>query len=120
MAPKPKDKSKAKEATTDKGGKAAKAAQQINVRHILCEKHGKKEEALAKLNSGASFDSVAREFSEDKARSGGSLGWKIKESLLPEFSAVAFVLAPSTTSSPKWGECKTSEGYHIMMVEGRK
>ncbi|KAK0933660.1 Peptidyl-prolyl cis-trans isomerase pin4 [Friedmanniomyces endolithicus] len=120
MAPKPKDKSKAKEAATDKGGKAAKAAQQINVRHILCEKHGKKEEALAKLNSGASFDSVAREFSEDKARSGGHLGWKTKESLLPEFSAVAFELATSTTNSPKWGECKTSEGYHIMMVEGRK
>ncbi len=73
MAPKAKDKSKAKEAATDKGGKAAKAAQQINVRHILCEKHGKKEEALAKLNSGASFDSVAREFSEDKARSGNYL-----------------------------------------------
>ncbi len=73
MAPKPKDKSKAKEAATDKGGKAAKAAQQINVRHVLCEKHGKKEEALAKLNGGASFDSVAREFSEDKARAGNYL-----------------------------------------------
>jgi len=70
MAPKPKDKSKPKEVAPDKGGKASKAAQQINVRHILCEKHGKKEEALAKLNSGASFDSVAREFSEDKARAG--------------------------------------------------
>jgi hypothetical protein len=35
-----------------------------------CEKHSKKEEALEKLKGGASFDSVAREFSEDKARSG--------------------------------------------------
>ncbi|KAK0353771.1 Peptidyl-prolyl cis-trans isomerase pin4 [Friedmanniomyces endolithicus] len=112
MAPKPKDKSKAKEAATDKGGKAAKAAQQINVRHVLCEKHGKKEEALAKLNGGASFDSVAREFSEDKARAGGSLGWKTKESLLPEFSAVAFELAASTTNSPKWGELR-STAYEI-------
>jgi hypothetical protein len=35
-----------------------------------CEKHGKKEEALEKLKAGASFDSVAKEFSEDKARVG--------------------------------------------------
>ena len=35
-----------------------------------CEKHSKKEEALAKLREGAKFDEVAREFSEDKARQG--------------------------------------------------
>lgn len=51
---------------------------------------------------------------------GGALGWKTKESLLEEFSKVAFDLEASTTGSPKWGECKTSEGYHIIMVEGRK
>jgi parvulin-like peptidyl-prolyl isomerase len=35
-----------------------------------CEKHAKKEEALAKLKAGAKFDDVAKEFSEDKARAG--------------------------------------------------
>ena len=66
------DKSKGKEAggAADKGGKQQKGAQSINVRHILCEKHSKKEEAVAKLNSGTKFDEVAREFSEDKARQG--------------------------------------------------
>jgi NIMA-interacting peptidyl-prolyl cis-trans isomerase 4 len=39
---------------------------------------------------------------------------------MPEFEAVAFELEASTTSSPKYGEVKTSEGYHIVMVEGRK
>lgn len=39
---------------------------------------------------------------------------------MPEFEAVAFELATSTTNKPTWGECKTSEGYHIIMVEGRK
>ncbi|EMF16695.1 FKBP-like protein [Sphaerulina musiva SO2202] len=122
MAPKGKgaaDKGKSKD-SKDGGGKAAKAAQTINVRHILCEKHAKKQEALAKLNAGAKFDEVAREFSEDKARTGGALGWKTKEALLPEFSAVAFELAASTTANPVIGECKTTEGYHIIMVEGRK
>nr|XP_036586697.1 peptidyl-prolyl cis-trans isomerase PIN4 [Colletotrichum truncatum]KAF6797254.1 peptidyl-prolyl cis-trans isomerase PIN4 [Colletotrichum truncatum] len=127
----------------EKGGKV-KGAQSINVRHILCEKHGKKEEALAKLKDGAKFDEVAREFSEDKARqgktsahrmtrrerkgrgsgtenhTGGSLGWKTKGSLDPKFEDVAFGLATSTTSSPVIGEAKSEFGYHIIMVEGKK
>ncbi|KAH9828667.1 Peptidyl-prolyl cis-trans isomerase PIN4 [Teratosphaeria destructans] len=74
MAPKgkgsDKNQGKGKDEGGDKGGKAAKGAKSVNVRHILCEKHSKKEEALAKLNSGAKFDDVAREFSEDKARQG--------------------------------------------------
>lgn len=78
MAPKGKEtakggKGKAKDATGEKSDKPAgklKPATSINVRHILCEKLSKKEEALAKLKGGAKFDEVAREFSEDKARQG--------------------------------------------------
>ncbi|KAK3682688.1 peptidyl-prolyl cis-trans isomerase PIN4 [Podospora appendiculata] len=103
----------------DKEGKAG-GAQSLNVRHILCEKHSKKEEALAKLRDGAKFDDVAREFSEDKARQGGALGWKTKGSLDPQFEAVAYTLENSTTANPKFGEVKTPFGYHIIMVEGRK
>ena len=68
----PKGKAKSKESGNSSGGGASKLkpAQSINVRHILCEKHAKKEEAVAKLNSGVKFDEVAREFSEDKARQG--------------------------------------------------
>ncbi|KAF2232891.1 FKBP-like protein [Viridothelium virens] len=106
--------------TSDSSSSKLKPATSINVRHILCEKHSKKEEALTKIRDGAKFDDVAREYSEDKARQGGSLGWKTRGSLLPEFEKVAYELEPSTTGSPKWGEVKTSEGYHIVMVEGRK
>jgi peptidyl-prolyl cis-trans isomerase NIMA-interacting 4 len=44
----------------------------VNIDLILkkCEKHSRKEEALAKLKEGVKFDEVAREFSEDKARQG--------------------------------------------------
>jgi NIMA-interacting peptidyl-prolyl cis-trans isomerase 4 len=59
----------AKDTKDTKDGKL-KAANAINVRHILCEKHSRKEEALAKLREGVKFDEVAREFSEDKARQG--------------------------------------------------
>ncbi|KAK8246171.1 peptidyl-prolyl cis-trans isomerase pin4 [Phyllosticta capitalensis] len=104
----------------DKGSGKLKPATSINVRHILCEKHSKKEEALEKLRNGAKFDDVAREMSEDKARQGGSLGWKTRGSLLPDFEKVAYDLEPSSTGNPKYAEVKTSEGYHIVMVEGRK
>ncbi|KAK6606858.1 hypothetical protein ACHAQE_003329 [Botrytis cinerea] len=117
-----------------------KGAQQINVRHILCSKHSKMTEALQKLEAGASFDSVAREMSEDKARAdiffewcefqakeltrrfilGGALGWKGRGDLDAEFEKVAFEMEASTTAKPKYREVKTGFGYHILMVEGRK
>jgi NIMA-interacting peptidyl-prolyl cis-trans isomerase 4 len=122
MAPKGKGGDKGK--TADKGAEkkgAQKGAQSINVRHILCEKHAKKEEALKKLNDGVAFNKVAEEYSEDKARagetdpkakvlgypnkiSGGSLGWKGKGALMPEFEKVAFELEISSIGSPKWAE----------------
>jgi len=63
---------------------------------------------------------VAREFSEDKARQGGSLGWKTRGSLDPQFESVAFGLENSTTAKPVYAEVKTGFGYHIIMVEGKK
>jgi hypothetical protein len=35
-------------------------------------------EAYAKLQEGKPFAEVATQYSEDKARSGGSLGWQIR------------------------------------------
>ena len=74
----PKNKGKAKDTADSSAGKSGsgsgsgklKPATSINVRHILCEKHSKKEEALEKIRNGAKFDDVAREMSEDKARQG--------------------------------------------------
>ena len=71
----------------DKGGKDDKkggkekggGSSSVNVRHILCEKQSKCLEALAKLQAGEKFNEVASNYSEDKARSGGSLGWKVRD-----------------------------------------
>lgn len=109
MAPKSKSKSNSKpntdgaknESSSSGSSGKLKPATAINVRHILCEKHSKKEEAVAKLRAGAKFDEVAREMSEDKGRQGGSLGWKTRGSLLAEFEKVAFELEPSGTGNPK-------------------
>lgn len=40
------------------------------VRHILCEKHSKVMEAMAKLKEGQKFNEVATAYGEDKARQG--------------------------------------------------
>lgn len=97
-----------------------KPATSISTRHILCSKHSTREAALEKLRAGAKFDDVAREFSEDKARQGGNLGWKTRGSLDAEFEKVAYGLEVSTTGNPKWGEVKSEFGYHVVMVEGRR
>ncbi|KAL8981104.1 MAG: hypothetical protein Q9177_005678 [Variospora cf. flavescens] len=108
------------DAASASSGKQLKPATAINSRHILCEKHSKKEEALTKLREGAKFDDVAKEFSEDKARQGGSLGWKTRGALDAAFEKAAYDLEPSTTATPKFVEVKTAHGYHIIMVEARR
>ncbi|KAF8342774.1 uncharacterized protein EI90DRAFT_3149852 [Cantharellus anzutake] len=98
-----------------------KAATAVNVRHILCEKHSKATEALQKIQEGVRFDKVAQEYSEDKAKAGGSLGWMVRGSMVGEFQDAAFSLTPSTTDKPiTTGLVKTKFGYHIIMVEGRR
>ncbi|KAK4138289.1 FKBP-like protein [Trichocladium antarcticum] len=97
-----------------------KGGQSINVRHILCEKFAKSEEAIERLRNGDKFDVVAREMSEDKANKGGALGWQTKGSLDPDFEKVAFELPPSPVTCPTFERVKTGFGYHIIMVEDRK
>ncbi|KAJ8323900.1 Peptidyl-prolyl cis-trans isomerase pin4, variant 2 [Batrachochytrium dendrobatidis] len=74
-----------------KGGKL-KAANSIKVRHILCEKHSKIMEALELLKSGQRFDKVAEQYSEDKAKAGGSLGWMTRGSMVGVFQIIVLNL----------------------------
>ncbi|EAO00217.1 putative peptidyl-prolyl cis-trans isomerase NIMA-interacting 4 [Trypanosoma cruzi] len=105
------------------GGKAAKDTSggsgytKVKVRHILCEKHGRAMEALKKINEGSSFADVAREYSEDKARSGGDLGWKRRGEMVGPFQEAAFAL-PKGGMTPE--PVKTSFGYHIILVEDKQ
>ncbi|KAI2613049.1 FKBP-like protein [Hypoxylon fragiforme] len=128
MAPKKKAEGKSKDTGGAKGGKGkddakVKGAQRIVVRHILCEKQSKKDEALAEINKNPTLDNfiaVAKVYSEDKPRQGGALGTKQKGELHAEFEKVAFALPESKGSNLNMGEAKTDFGYHIIVVEGRK
>ncbi|XP_040855738.1 peptidyl-prolyl cis-trans isomerase NIMA-interacting 4 isoform X2 [Ochotona curzoniae] len=106
-----------KKAQGPKGGGNA-----VKVRHILCEKHGKIMEAMEKLKSGMKFSEVAAQYSEDKARQGGDLGWMTRGSMVGPFQEAAFALPVSGMDKPVFTDppVKTKFGYHIIMVEGRK
>ncbi|KAI5478535.1 hypothetical protein MNV49_005065 [Pseudohyphozyma bogoriensis] len=125
--PQPKGKAPAK---GGKGGKSKgggdgdesklKVANSLKLRHILCEKESKHLEALAKLNEGISFDKVATEFSEDKARQGGLLGWMTRSSMIGAFQERMFTVPVSNSQKPNWVVIKSQFGWHIVIVEDRK
>ncbi|ORX52369.1 FKBP-like protein [Hesseltinella vesiculosa] len=106
----------------EKDGKL-KPATSVKVRHILCEKHGKIMEAMEKIKvDNMRFDKVAEQFSEDKAKAGGSLGWMTRGGMVGVFQDAAFALQPSSCDKPIYTDppVKTKFGYHIIMVEDRK
>merc|ERR1712136_515787 len=111
--------------SADKGAAAAKkdikGGTSVKVRHILCEKHSKVMEALEQLNAGKKFNEVATQYSEDKAKQGGDLGWMTRGSMVGPFQDAAFALSPSTIDKPMFTQpVKTQHGYHIIMIEGKK
>ncbi|XP_015432611.1 PREDICTED: peptidyl-prolyl cis-trans isomerase NIMA-interacting 4 [Dufourea novaeangliae] len=114
------NKSKASEGTSGKEEKKGGTA--VKVRHILCEKQSKILEALEKLKAGQKFNEVAATYSEDKARSGGDLGWMTRGSMVGPFQEAAFALPVSSPGSPIYTDppVKTKFGYHIIMVESKK
>ncbi|XP_076246640.1 peptidyl-prolyl cis-trans isomerase NIMA-interacting 4 [Calliopsis andreniformis] len=113
-------KSKSSEGNEKKDQK--KGGNSVKVRHILCEKQSKILEAMEKLKAGQKFNAVATMYSEDKARSGGDLGWMTRGSMVGPFQDAAFALPVSSLDSPVYTDppVKTKFGYHIIMVEGKK
>ena len=109
MPPKGKPAAKGSKDTSGSDSKAGKGKQKetasgsgttVKVRHILCEKQSKALEAIQKLKAGVKFSEVAAQYSEDKARSGGDLGWMTRGSMVGPFQDAAFGLANSTVDRP--------------------
>lgn len=71
--------------------------------------------AMAALNEGEDFETVARRFSDDPGtrERGGDLGWFRRGRMVPEFDRTAFALRPGQTS----GIVETSFGFHIIKVD---
>lgn len=105
------------------------ATGKIQARHILVSTMRKKPEyeAIAKqkidsiyglLKSGADFEELARNESEDRgtASKGGMLGWFAPGTMVAEFDSVVFSLGENEISEP----FKTNFGYHIAQRLGHK
>ncbi len=90
---------------------------QTHARHILVtgdDAQAEAEKLRAQILAGASFESVAKEYSKDpgSAAQGGDLGFFPTGRMVPEFDAAIKALKPSEISEP----VKTQFGWHLIQV----
>lgn len=78
----------------------------------------KAEDLLDQLKAGASFEELAKKYSDDygSAAQGGDLGWFGRGQMVKPFEEAAFRLKKGELS----GVVKSSFGYHIIKVEGKR
>lgn len=77
------------------------------------------KEVIKKLNDGAKFDDLAKEYSDDDSNKdkGGDLGYFNKGDMVAEFETAAYALKLNKyTTTP----VKTKFGYHIILKTGAK
>lgn len=93
-------------------------AEQVKASHILVATEEEANDVLAKIQSGDSFEELAKEYSTDtvSATNGGDLGYFTKYEMVEEFSNAAFSLDINEVSEP----VKTTYGYHIIKVTDKK
>lgn len=92
-----------------------KEEKQVHARHILLATEEEAKEAKKKIDSGKSFEEVAKDYSKDatSAKNGGDLGFFTRDKMVKEFADAAFSMKKGEVSGP----VKTSFGYHIIKVE---
>jgi len=85
--------------------------------HILVKDKKQADELLGKIKQGASFESMALEFSTCPSKSsGGDLGWFGPGRMVAAFEAACKRMSPGSLSDV----VSTSFGYHIIKLTGRK
>jgi parvulin-like peptidyl-prolyl isomerase len=90
--------------------------EQVWARHILVGTETEAQAALALINAGTDFATVAQRYSEDtgSGANGGDLGWFGQGAMVAEFEQVAFDLEVGEISEP----VQSQFGYHIIQVLG--
>lgn len=91
---------------------------EIKARHILVSSKSKAEDIKKQLDKGANFATLAKKYSTDTATAskGGDLGWFGAGEMDSDFEKAAYQLKVNEISDP----VKTSYGYHIIQVTGKK
>lgn len=85
--------------------------------HILVKDQGQAREFHRKIKGGASFESIARDFSTCSSKSqGGDLGWFGPGKMVAEFEKACSKLGVGGISDL----VRTQFGYHIIKLTGKR
>ncbi|MGD9329962.1 MAG: peptidyl-prolyl cis-trans isomerase [Desulfobacterales bacterium] len=96
---------------------AFQAPEEVHVKHIIVGSREAAEKAMTELDTGRSFESVARETNMDDSKErGGDIGWYPRGRLVPEFETAAFALQKGEVSNI----IPTRYGFHIIKLEDRR
>ena len=92
--------------------------EEVHAEHILVPTKAEAEKIIAKLNKGADFATLAKQYSKDPgAKNGGDLGFFKKDEMVPAFADAAFALKPGTyTKTPVHSQF----GWHVIKVLARR
>jgi peptidyl-prolyl cis-trans isomerase C len=94
---------------------AQSSSQQFKARHILVASQAEADDLIAKLNGGANFEDLAKEYSTGPSGpNGGDLGWFSPEQMVKPFSDAVIALEDGTfTKAP----VQTQFGWHVILRE---
>lgn len=85
--------------------------------HILVKDRGQAEQLLRRLQQGARFEALARDFSTCPSKSkGGDLGWFGPGKMVPAFESAVKRLGVGAIS----GVVPTQFGFHIIKVTAKR
>ncbi len=91
--------------------------EEFKVSHILVKTEEEAKDIKSKLDKGADFASLAKEFSLDgNKEDGGSLGYFSNGQMVPAFEEATAALKIGQISNP----VKTDFGYHIIKLEDKR
>ncbi|MEY2191678.1 foldase protein PrsA [Bacillus sp. OV166] len=91
---------------------------EIKARHILVADEKTANEVKKKLDGGAKFEDMAKQYSTDEGSkaNGGDLGWFGTGKMDPDFEKAAYALKVNEISAP----VKSQFGYHIIQLTDKK
>ncbi|OOZ90618.1 peptidylprolyl isomerase PrsA [Bacillus cereus] len=106
-----------KKSVTEKDVKAHYKPE-IKASHILVSDENEAKEIKKKLDTGASFEELAKQESQDllSKEKGGDLGYFNSGKMAPEFETAAYKLKVGQISNP----VKSPNGYHIIKLTDKK
>lgn len=89
----------------------------FNASHILVDEEDLAKEIKSKIDSGESFEDLAKEYSKDgAAQNGGNLGEFLSGQMVPQFESALLEMDVDTISEP----VKTQFGYHLIKLIDKK